>query len=341
MASCSYQEETALSSDSDSDDETPESEYVLDMEKCPSESTITKVLTNILQEDLVTLSSKGDAICAVCKKCLEKTSDMNTFTEIVSSSIKQCYGTSGRVSLSSVWRRFHVVRLSSDVKSAWKKCMLAIVKESNAVTDITLQLVLRRTFQTIVKEMTCTTNPQCNMPQQPLTARDMNVIRYMAGYVVVKLKKKFPLFSDFFMSLKSDSDRAFESICEYSTYWTEQIDRGGLYHVNTTFFDLVTDIEVVCRRYLDTRIPPVPDIIKNIKADVFQSGFITQKWDTISTGLIPPESSGRVLKAIVCLWSNIRVHSFTSKWADQLDKGGHAKGTRKTLKRKGTEKEAK
>ncbi len=51
-----------------------------------------------------------------------------------------------------------------------------------------------------------------------------------------------------------------------------------------------------------------------------------------------------VLKAIVKLWINVRVHSFTHKWSDVLiqrkkEAAAHEKALRKSLKQRNTDKD--
>ena len=53
------------------------------------------------------------------------------------------------------------------------------------MSDLTQQLVLKQVMHTIIKQVTSTTSESVSSPQ-PLTDREENVIRYMAGYVNVR-----------------------------------------------------------------------------------------------------------------------------------------------------------
>ena len=78
-----------------------------------------------------------------------------------------------------------------------------------------------------------------------LTPREQNAVRYMAGYVAVKLKRKFwkktknseiekkrNMFVQILTSMEADhQEDNVDSIEDYSTMWTSLIDRGGLYHI--------------------------------------------------------------------------------------------------------------
>ena len=75
--------------------------------------------------------------------------------------------------------------------------------------------------------------------------------------------------------------------------------------------------------------------------ECLQETSIIQAWGSLALGLIQSSESNK-MKSIIVLWRNIRVHSFAKKWAEKLDTGPwHVpKSTRKTLKRKGTEKDS-
>ena len=53
------------------------------------------------------------------------------------------------------------------------------------------------------------------------------MVRYIAGYVVLKLKKMFSLHSSFFDQVVATSygDLVVSSLDEYSRIWTKQVDR--------------------------------------------------------------------------------------------------------------------
>lgn len=80
----------------------------------------------------------------------------------------------------------------------------------------------------------------------PLTIRGNSTIRYMAGYVAVKLLKrykkpsadpqlqlKYKIFTQVLEEMSAaNCPTTVESLSDYTTLWSELIDRGGLYHIN-------------------------------------------------------------------------------------------------------------
>ena len=62
-------------------------------------------------------------------------------------------------------------------------------------------------------------------------------------------KKEVPTLYE----IVSGQGDSYMTVDDYTTVWTEQVDRGGLCHVSSGFFRLVLAIEYVCRKFLDIR----------------------------------------------------------------------------------------
>jgi hypothetical protein len=92
----------------------------------------------------------------------------------------------------------------------------------------------------------------CSKPDTPvlITAREKSAMRYMAGYIAVKLIRKYSiakpsapddikhkrkLILKVLHAMKAEDQpvpNAIDSISDYSRLWSDLIDRGGLYHIN-------------------------------------------------------------------------------------------------------------
>ncbi len=96
------------------------------------------------------------------------------------------------MALSQVQRNFHVCRLSPVIRARWNSCigMLHIILSQGVsrVSGVTFQLILKRLMHTVVKQMVVPSNLTLTAPLS-LTNTEENVVRYVAGYVVMKLKK--------------------------------------------------------------------------------------------------------------------------------------------------------
>ena len=82
-------------------------------------------------------------------------------------------------------------------------------------------------------------------PLPPIPIGEENVIRYISGYVIIRLikkytktthnpqlQKKWELFLLVLRKMKAEEQLCSgNSLDDYTRMWSDQIDRGGLYHV--------------------------------------------------------------------------------------------------------------
>ena len=123
------------------------------------------------------------------------------------------------------------------------------------------------------------------------------------------------------------------------------MDRTGgqrLYNMSEDFYNLLKEIECICRRHLDVRAVPSENLSDAIRNDALACPVMAGLWQNLATSI--QSDSMPVLKAIIKLWINIRVHSFTHKWSDVLiqlkkEATAHEKALRKSLKQKNTDKD--
>ena len=355
---CSSEYSIPDSDESSSEEEEEEEEEVeCEMPFNSNSSQLAEVLQKTLQEDLVTKASLGGLVAEIVRSCMQRMNGIEvqqfwgTVNREMMKLLTECRTVKKRrdgtdkslIQMAKLWRGFHLFRLSSSIKSAWDGCVetFDLAEDVRAASNLALQVVLKRLFQSMIKSNVKQTNNSSPKVVQKITEREENAIRFMAGYIMVKTRKKFPLFEQFYetVSGQGDSYMTVETLHDYTTVWTEQIDRGGLCHVSSGFFRLVLAIEFVCRKFLDIRNTPGPNLTIRMQKEALQNNDVVQLWDTVAEPSIPAEQSGVLLKFIVKLWINVRVHSFAKKWTDVLE-NAHTKSLRKTLKRKGTEKES-
>ena len=337
-------EESDVESDSDTEELANDSEPV-EFTSSSFSFSLSNILQSITEDELVSSSTHGASVLQIVEylqTMLDSTPVMSFYSillEKVYSTIKPKGKKCG--TLATVWRNFHILRQLPQIKSAWLSCISSLQISSAAISDLTLQVILKRVFNETVKQMTThlTSRPSQNTT---LTPREENIVRYMAGYVLLKISKKYPARREFIDTLHASCIDQAMTLNSNTEIWKNQVDRGGLIHVNDSFFKIIKHIELVCRKYLDTRAVTTNDenIMLKIVDECLQETSITQTWGSLALGLIQSSESNKILKSIIVLWRNIRVHSFAKKWAEKLDTGHVPKSTRKTLKRKGTEKDS-
>ena len=305
------------------------------------------VLHRIREEKLIVNATKGPQVIAITEALLRglKSAEVSNFNSSMVEQIQACLkaNKNGRVVLSKMWRGFHLLRLSTATLSLWENCIRIchLAEDVVSASGMTLQIVLKRMMQNVIKQLTkssVSTTPSHHIGLE-LSMKDLDVIRYVAGYVILKMKKKFSNQASFINALLDTTHEYcnVDTIQDYSRVWVEQVDRGGLYHVNSDFFETLKSIECVCRRHLDVRDPPTENVSEEIISDALSSSDVISSWKKLTDGHFV------ILKGIIKLWCTIRIHSFTKRWSDFLmsesTKTNHVKAIRKTLKKKGTEKD--
>jgi len=89
--------------------------------------------------------------------------------------------------IGELWAKFHRLRLHPVILSSWEQ----FVKDASIKGDevhLTLQLVIDRLLKQLINQQAKVTT-QKSFTSHQLTVREQNTIRYMAGYVVIKLKR--------------------------------------------------------------------------------------------------------------------------------------------------------
>lgn len=312
-----------------------------------SAAMLKEVLEKLEQDKSVVNCSLGDAVVEVAKKCVANISStqVDKFAETI---VKELTGLLScdkrkkkRIKLFQFWRKFHALRLSPTIRAAWEECADAL-HFPQSTKNATLQVVLKRMVDSVIVSQSIDVSNSVRM--EGMTKMEENVVRYVGGYVVAKIKKKFPNQAEFLDAFKGglsmDMDFSGHDVHDYTRIWTEQVDRGGLHHISDVIYNLFVAIEHICRRYLDTRVPSAGNISQKILEHCQNDDCVQEIWKECDPG--PSKKSGEIFNYAVQLFINVRIHSYSKRWSSQLLQSAksNTKSIRKTLKHKGTEKDA-
>ena len=209
-------------------------------------------------EEVIKRSPKGKRVSLVLEQLYkvnddqERSKKLTDVAILLVSRISACVSAGDGRKLPSakccvIWATFHQLRSSQDIKTAWAGVFEEIPESGPCDVQVTLQLLLDRLLKKIIHNQAETTRKkQLDKPMRKLTSRESNTVRYMAGFVAVKLLKRFKkpsknsdvnhkheLFVRVLKSMRASGQPGEpESVLDYSTLWSELIDRGGLYHIN-------------------------------------------------------------------------------------------------------------
>lgn len=253
-----------------------------------------------------------------------------------------------------VWSNFHKLRFDGHIQDLWAAYLIAIHTPPplQGEAKLLLQLLLDRLLKRLIaaEARDCST---AAVPKQQiaLTLREQNAVRYMAGYIVRKMKTKFKgsskcqsemqkrvLFLRVISAMESD-DQTQDAISsmEPTCNWVDMVDREGLCCVNNDAYLLMESIEVETRQYLQpdgVKQAPGQAVQQQIISSVLDNKAILSRWDLLASP-IPPRYEAyslELFEEIVTLWTTVRCFSFAKSWNDKTAQEKFKKhGTRKTL----------
>ena len=123
------------------------------------------------------------------------------------------------------------------------------------LTDVVLRLLIRRHYEVP------TTQEPTTAPAS-LSSNEGNALRYAAGYIVHSVSKKIQkssvIFKDDLASCCRKLVKERHNLHEQGTAeeWTDLVDRGGLWHVHETTFQLLCALKEELRTHLHALSSP-------------------------------------------------------------------------------------
>ena len=144
-----------------------------------------------------------------------------------------------------MWRSYYKLRTSPSFQSLWKEFVFKSV--SVDAHPIFYQYVTDQAFQAVMEETFNSTNGQV-ATVEPLTYGEENALRYVAGYVCHKLRKKItaskhPMRDKLLLCLMDLCDE--DDDVSSSADWVHAVDRGGLVHVSESTYSLFERMELI------------------------------------------------------------------------------------------------
>ena len=150
-----------------------------------------------------------------------------TFIEDITDTLKDPIDRiQSKVDSEKMWTEFHKLRSTDEYSKKWRECLLSNNCQPSPAfyQHITMELfeqILQEALQKLQNEM-C---PEGDRDEVSITPDEENAIRYMAGYVLHKLKKKQYAVDDL---VQKDREYITETS---SNEWIRLVDRGGLVHI--------------------------------------------------------------------------------------------------------------
>ena len=168
----------------------------------------------------------------------------------------------------------------------------------------------------------------------PLNDNEQQILRYVSGYIVFSLKKKYNLLSRSSKS-KEGAIAALQllgtfvkgqiskvhNFLDFTHRWVEQVNRGGLVEVKDEFYLFIRSIENSIRKTLNIGLirryegEDLRDVLRN---EILQNYLVERYWHSL-VHYLPSEQLANTLKLqIVEKWIDIRARSFVSCYVQLL-----------------------
>ena len=147
---------------------------------------------------------------------------------------------------------FNIIRGSSACANLWKRLPVTL---SCCTTDDPMfqQMMLSGALERLLNMHFPIVESASSNEQQAITLSktDEKVVRYIAGYIPVSLRKKLerssnPHKEEFILCLWSmcEDDSTCDDFLSYTKAWISRVDRGGLFPVNNTAYLLFKQLEI-------------------------------------------------------------------------------------------------
>ena len=169
-------------------------------------------------------------------------------------------------------------------------------------------------FQALIKEAFAS-KTAASVDPKPLTYEESNALRYVAGYVCHKLKKKLTASKH---AMREKLLLCLMDLCDEdeevsnSADWVHAVDRGGLVHVSENTFMSFERMEmIVCSVFNEEKASIMMDGVKvELRSTIVTDDDIGFYWCMLTVEV--EEAEGKVLlEMIVDMYINIRGFSFS------------------------------
>ena len=216
-----------------------------------------------------------------------------------------------------LWRQFYLLRCSPDFILQWtaflSECQIPVKPVLyQHLTDIIFKTLLQNHFHILQLE---TDNSMDS------TNNERSALRYASGYICRHLCKKFErenhdLKEEMILCLASLVKDSSSEECGTDEEWLELMDRGGLYHVKETTFQLFCAIEGQVRSLLEALTKPCSSSKLEMIRKVIEDEDVQFYWiiSTADFEIDDTETHDLLLYKIVELFITMRGFSKASAW---------------------------
>ena len=243
-----------------------------------------------------------------------------------------------------MWTGYHQLIIDSELSALWHSTIENV--ENPLYFQQFVQLVTRRVMDEAVKTALVPETQSDVQQVQPLKADEEQALRYVAGYIPMKLKKKYEKQPNNVRALKymecltimNEEEGDDVEFLQYTKLWVEQVNRGGLFHVSNDTYLIFRAMELASRHVLSVKhvtAHPTLKIQQEMEESIMKDPSVMAHWNYLLTKAeaLDTDESDELLGEIVDKWVKIRGYSFASGWVEQ-----YQVATKQCTKKKGLRK---
>lgn len=212
-----------------------------------------------------------------------------------------------------MWRGYHQLIIGDELSSLWHSTLERVFSAVYAARDKKgdgwggeVSICVRR-------------SRDCLARSSALEGREEQALRYVAGYIPMKLKKKYEKRPDSVRALKymeclntmNEEKGADVDFLQYTKLWVEQVNRGGLFRVTNDTYLIFRAIKLASRRVLSVKrvtSHPTLEIQREMEESIMKDPSVTAHWNYLLTKVeaFDSDESDELLGEIVDKWVKIR-----------------------------------
>ena len=248
-----------------------------------------------------------------------------------------------------VLSRFHSLTFAN-IEKVWER-LYHQVGNKLTVDRMVRQYTNDKIFAEMYVSQFATTDSQActSVTGNPsLTVDEENIVRYVAGYVPLKLMRKYEkqesfkaaLFVETLSHMKVNGQEA--DFAAYATMWIEEVNRGGLFEVNESAYCLFRLLELLIHDGVPNLVLSREEMLQRVS----ESNEVQFQWTMLSVDIDDDDLAQELLEEISSMWLSIRSHALTRRWMETYKQSKKkstkkSKALRKELRKKEEKKGAK
>jgi len=182
-----------------------------------------------------------------------------------------------------LWREFQISRVRGKLPALWKQMIMKL--GVNIDDPLLEQSLYQELFEMCLKEYFATANPTGgaeSVSDVTFSSDELNVLRYVGGYVARQLLKRYEkkpgeIYSQYVaclgeMAVEGEGD----DILSYTRRWMELVNRGGLFPLND-------EIERCVRRFLPKHfLSPQNSFQESVLSKIIENDDVQFYWTLLS-----------------------------------------------------------